>query len=124
MIRPATWEDVKNHAVLRSATFRGYVAEINGKVEGIAGYLYEDEILQGFSWKGDLTPRQVVELARVCIKMCEAANAPIYSIPSKEYEGSERFLKYLGFKHYRDNIFIWDNSNGCSTKTISKHTSA
>lgn len=122
MIRPATHEDVKDHPILKNVTFRGYVAEIDGKVEGIAGYLYEKDILQGFSWKGELSAKNVIKLARVVINLYANADAPIYSIPSTEHEGSERFLQYLGFEPYLDKIYVWDNNDGSNKEPISKHT--
>ena len=95
-----------------NATLRAYVVEINGQVVGYAGYMYEDNLLQGFSWKGEINPKLVIRLARKTIELFGKAHAPIYSIPSLEHENSRRFLSYLGFVELENNIFVWDKDNG------------
>lgn len=112
IIRPAKKDDFKDHPVLSNVTLRAYVAEDQGSIVGYAGYLYEENILQGFSWKGDIKPLSVIRLAKKTIELFKKAHAPIYSIPSIEHEGSRKFLDYLGFVELDNNIFVWDQANG------------
>lgn len=107
-IRPATRADAEYFPRLKDRTFRAMVAEQNGEPLGIAGYMYEENLLQGFSeQKEGIKPLTIVKLGQATLKMFATAKAPIYSKASKDYANSKKFLKWLGFSHLTKDIYIW-----------------
>ena len=108
LIRPAIKADTKDFPVLQGATFRALVAEQDGQLVGIAGYMYDGNILQGFSsQKEAIKPKTIIKLARGVIEMYQDAKSPIYAKANSEFDNSKRFLVYLGFEEMANGLFVW-----------------
>jgi len=81
-------------------TFRGIVAEIDGRVIGIGGLFYEGKARVAFS---DMKPemkqhrKDIARACRMLIDIVKEAKAPVYSVCDTNEPTSFNLLKKLGF---------------------------
>ena len=99
--RPATRSDaVAWYSGSIPATFRGYVAEIDGEVVGIGGVFYVSGYPVAFSemktWKR-LDKKSIACAIRFMIDFFDKEYKTVYAFPSKDEPGARRLLLKLGF---------------------------
>lgn len=90
-------------------SFRGMVAEKDGKVIGIAGVLHT-EPLQAFSTITDEVkkhPKAIIKAVKLFRNILNSYETTIYAIASEKEKTSMRFLQYVGFEHYDKRVYIW-----------------
>jgi hypothetical protein len=84
---------------------RGFAAEIDGRLVGYAGVMY-DKPLQAFSSITDdefrKHPRVIMHMGRKMAELMTTINAPIYALVSETEKNSRRFLEAVGFEHFQD----------------------
>lgn len=104
-IRPARVEDLDNLLF----SFKGYTAEIDGKVEGVCGILYSTPI-QAISWSSDKLkrhPRAIVKIMRKIQTIIKVTHAPVYAIADPNESTASGLLIHAGFVRVGDNVFKW-----------------
>ncbi len=96
-IRPATPDDVKDIA---HRTVRAIVAELDGKVIGVAGIMHTSP-LQAFGYFEDefkKYPKAVVKSIKNFHALLAQYDVPVYAIACPKQKSSSRFLEHAGFK--------------------------
>jgi len=86
------------------------VAELDGKVIGIAGVMHSQALQAFSSMNGEIKkyPRTIVKAVREFRKILEAyGDSPIYAIADEDTKTAPGFLKHVGFKYYRDGVYRW-----------------
>lgn len=92
-----------------SESFKGLVAEKEGRVIGMAGVLHTDQ-LQAFSTITDEVkkhPRVIIKAIRMFREILNSYDTEIYAIASEKEPTSMRFLEHVGFKHHDKRIYVW-----------------
>ena len=79
---------------------RGFAAEHDGEVVGVAGIMYSKPP-QCFSKLDDIVknfPRSVVVAMRVIRELLDRQTVPVYATPDKDEPTANKFLKHVGFR--------------------------
>ena len=90
-------------------SFRGYVAELDGKIIGIGGIIYTQPA-QAISEITDEMRKYPVTLmrgAKMLIKLIESCPYQVFARPSEKEKTAKRFLTHLGFVPMNDEVYIW-----------------
>lgn len=109
-IRPANKADIMAYrGKVYKESFRGIVAEIDGKVVGIAGVLHTQP-LQAFSNvlpELKKRPKALIMAAREFRKILNSYDSPIYAVADEKEKNSTGYLEYVGFEPYQKRIYRW-----------------
>lgn len=109
-LRPASKADVLTFLGKPfTESFRGIVAEKNGEVIGIAGVLHTLR-LQAFSTitaEMKKHPKTIIKAVRLFREILNSYDTTIYAVASETERSSMRFLEHVGFEHYHERIYIW-----------------
>ena len=110
VIRPATKEDIiAFKGTPYEQSFKGIVAELDGKIIGIAGVLHTEQ-LQAFSTITDEMrkhPKALVLAARKFRDILNSYNIPVYAVASEDEKNSIGYLEYIGFEYFSGRIYKW-----------------
>lgn len=104
---------MKLYGNVPARSMRGVVFERAGQVLGCAGLFIDGEHMVLF-FDGDhaemrKAPLTAIKAAKALLEQACRRGVPIVSDASPEHEGSERLLKYLGFRHLRRTVFVFDS---------------
>ena len=101
-IRSATQADIDSFYGddAPGASMRAIVADLDGKIIGIAGMSYHDGQMTAFSAMRDEMkkyPVTTMKAARRFTKMLDQYGHNVLAVASCDIEGSSRFLEHVGF---------------------------
>ena len=101
IIKPATMAYAKEfYGDQYAKSFKGYVALLKGKVVGIGGLSFENEMMMLFSdMKDEFRPfkKDIWKAIRILGKMVEKTKYPVVAVASNKEKNSEWLLTKLGF---------------------------
>lgn len=109
-IRPLKADDlVTMFQMVPWTTIRGFTAELDGKVIGVAGVAYMDP-MQCFSHIDPVMkqyPRQIVEAVRKVRGLLDSLGVRVYATPAEYEETADSFLRHVGFEQIEDGVYAY-----------------
>ncbi len=111
-IRPMIQSDlVTQYGFEFPYSVRGFAAEHNGDIVGVAGIMYSkppqcfsriDSVMKSF-------PRSVVVAVKVIRELLNRQTVPVYATPDEDEPTANTFLKHVGFKETElTGVWKWD----------------
>jgi hypothetical protein len=114
IIRNATANDAqaywgKNLPVL----MRGYVAEHEGQIKGIAGLAYGVNQITAFAdmaEDGQKYPMTIMRMAKLIKGLLNETSAPVYCNADVTLPNAGKFLEHVGFKPVTGRTYVWSKT--------------
>jgi len=111
MIRAATADDAKAYwGKNPPVSMRGYVAEHEGKVMGIAGLAYGPHQIIAFADMaegGQKYPMAIMRITKLVKGLLNETKAPVYCNADVSLPNSKKFLEHVGFKPVSGRTYVW-----------------
>lgn len=111
IIRAATADDAKAYwGKSLPVSMRGYVAELDGKVMGIAGLAYGVNQITAFADMaegGEKYPMAIMRITKLVKGLLNETRAPVYCNAEIARPGAAKFLEHVGFKHVNGRTYVW-----------------
>lgn len=111
IIRPATFEDATAFwGKTAPVSIRGYVAELDGRVMGIAGLAYAPNQIRGFAdmvEEGQKYPMTIMRITKLVKALLNETKAPVFCNADPNLPNARKFLEHIGFKQVDDRTFVW-----------------
>lgn len=102
VFRPATDADAQRYYGRRAhSSFRGFVAELNGELVGLAGVYYQDGVPIAFS---EINPhvrsrrRDIVRGVKMLMQIVDTIKGPVYAVANPAEPTAPYLLAKLGWK--------------------------
>lgn len=115
IIRAATAEDAKAYwGQSLPVSVRGYVAELDGKVMGIAGLAYGTNQITAFADMaegGQKYPMAIMRITKLVKGLLNETRAPVYCNADVTLPNARKFLEHVGFKHDEGRRYVWRKEN-------------
>lgn len=111
MIRAATAADA--HAFwgrTLPGSIRGYVAELDGQVMGIAGLAYAPNNIIAFADMaegGQKYPMTIMRMTKLVKTLLNETRVPVYCNADVKLRNSTKFLEHIGFKPCGGRAYVW-----------------
>ena len=107
VVRPARVEDVKHYYPDVGASFKAWVAELDGVVEGIVGLVLTRPVaclVSGFSeaLRPYLKSLPILKAIKRAYEACKAHNGMIIAVQERTEEQSPVILARLGFEPFKE----------------------
>jgi hypothetical protein len=111
-LRPLTNDDLKAWwpDVAVACSVRGFVAEHEGEIKGLAGLMYMPTALVGFAEMGpdgQQHPLTIMRMVRAMQGLMKTVSAPIFAVADEKYPNSEAFLEHVGFERVVGRQFVF-----------------
>ena len=111
IIRAATAEDAKAYwGKSLPVSVRGYVAELDGKVMGIAGLAYAPTQIRAFADMaegGQKYPMTIMRITKLVKALLNETKAPVYCNADEALPNARKFLEHVGFKPFDARTYVW-----------------
>lgn len=111
IIRAATADDAKAFwGETLSVSIRGYVAEHEGRIMGIAGLAYAPNHILAFADMaegGQKYPMAIMRITKLVKALLNETNAPVYCNADVTLPNSKKFLEHVGFKPTTGRTYVW-----------------
>lgn len=91
-------------------SIRGYVAELDGRVMGIAGLAYAPNQIRAFADMvagGEKYPMTIMRMVKLVKALLNETKAPVFCNADPNLPNSRKFLAHVGFKPMDDRTFVW-----------------
>lgn len=103
-VRPATIEDIRSFYPEWTASFRAWVAELDGEVQGIIGLCLLRPVAFAFSqFREPLRPHlkhpSILRLIKKAQAAFDASIVPVTAVPDPNEPTARRLLTRLGFRY-------------------------
>lgn len=111
-VRAAKAADIEAwHGKSLQHTVRAWVAEEDGEVIGMAGYYLPGGPPIVFSDMREGMKRHRKAILKEARRVMSEVRQPMFAMASQKEDGSERFLQWLGFVHYKTTpegeVYLW-----------------
>jgi hypothetical protein len=96
-------------------TVRGFAAELEGRVMGVAGLMYMPTIIFAFAEmvaEGQAFPLSIMRMVRKMRALMLTVNAPIVALADPKFPHSEAFLEHVGFERAVGRQFVFKKEGG------------
>jgi len=114
IIRPLTIDDLKAwwpHTDV-DRTVRGFTAEHDGEIVGVAGVMYLPSRLLAFAEMVDGAqrfPLSIMRMARLMRRLMGELGAPVFAQADPQYRNSAALLERVGFRHVQGDMYVFKN---------------
>jgi hypothetical protein len=116
-IRPLTADDLKSWwpDVSLPRTVRGFVAEHEGRIMGLAGVMYLPSRILGFAemvQEGQQYPLTIMRMAHRMRTLLRSIHSPVFAEADERYPNSPAFLEHIGFEHVQGALYVFQQEGG------------
>jgi N-acetylglutamate synthase-like GNAT family acetyltransferase len=116
-IRPMSPEDLRQWwgDVEITRTVRGFTAEKDGQVLGVAGLMYMPSAIIAFAEMGEdcqKYPMTIMRIARLMRELMRGRIAPVFAVADTNWPNSEAFLEHVGFERVAGRQFVFKKEGG------------
>lgn len=116
-IRPLTGDDLLRYWEMDSLSrsVRGFLAEKDGEVLGVAGLMYMPRVIVAFADMregGQQYPLSIMRMARRMRDLMNTISAPIVADADPQYPNSAAFLAHVGFERAHGPLFVFKKKGG------------
>jgi hypothetical protein len=113
-MRPLTIDDLTSWWDRRELprTVRGFAAERDGELMGVAGVMYMPGRLLAFAEmveEGQRYPLSIMRMARLMRGLLREISSPVFAQADAQYPNSGNFLEHLGFRHVQGDMYVFKN---------------
>jgi hypothetical protein len=117
LIRPLTREDLRTWwpEVPLARTVRGFAAEQDNTLLGVAGLMYLPTVVYAFAEMregGERYPVSIMRVARLMRGLMQEVQAPIVARADEDYPNAGALLERVGFERVAPGQYVFKNERG------------